>query len=35
MYSCKKCYCSFSSEEILNNKHVPLCTDVKRVNYYA
>ena len=31
MYYSKKCYCSFSSEEILNNKHIPLCTDVENV----
>ena len=27
----KKSYCSFKSEEILNNKHIPLCTDVENV----
>ena len=31
LYYCKKCYCSFKSEEILNNKHIPLCTDVENV----
>ena len=31
LYYCKKCYCSFKSEEILNDKHIPLCTDVENV----
>ena len=31
MYYCKKCYCSFKSEEKLNNKHIPLWTNVENV----
>ena len=31
LYYCKKCYCSFNSEEKLENRHVPLCTDVENV----
>ena len=27
----KKSQCSFKLEEILNNKHIPLCTDVENV----
>ena len=29
MYYSKKCYCSFSSEEKLENIHIPLCTNVE------
>ena len=31
LYYCKKCYCSFQSEERLENIHIPLCTDVENV----
>ena len=31
MYYSKKCYCSFSSEEKLENIHIPLCTNVENV----
>ena len=31
LYCCKKCYCSFKSEEKLNHSHVPLCSDVENV----
>ena len=30
MYYCKKCYCSFKTPEILNNKHMLLCTDIEK-----
>ena len=31
LYCCKKCYCSFKSEEKLNYSHVPICSDVENV----
>ena len=30
MYYCKKCYCSFRTPEILNNKHMLLFTDIEK-----
>ena len=31
MYYCKKCYCSFSSEQKLNHSHILLCSNVENV----
>ena len=31
LFYCKKCYCSFKSEEKLNHSHTPLCANVENV----
>ena len=31
LYYCKKCYCSFQSDEKLENIHISLCTNTKNV----